>query len=78
MSTEFRNFVCPKPLSKRKWNIYKSWVSRLILTAVIGRTKTIDELFAEGFDAIYIAVGAGAPVFMNIPGENLKRHLFRQ
>ena len=39
--------------------------------AVIGRVKTVDELFAEGFDAIYLAVGAGAPVFMNIPGENL-------
>ena len=38
---------------------------------VIGRTKTIDELFAEGFDAVFIGVGAGAPVFMNVPGENL-------
>ncbi|MCX5858101.1 MAG: FAD-dependent oxidoreductase, partial [Deltaproteobacteria bacterium] len=39
--------------------------------AVIGRIATIDDLFAEGYDAVYIAVGAGAPVFMNIPGENL-------
>lgn len=39
---------------------------------VIGRIKTIHELFAnDGFDAIYIGVGAGLPVFMNIPGENL-------
>jgi glutamate synthase (NADPH/NADH) small chain len=38
---------------------------------VIGRVKTVDELFAEGFRAVYLAVGAGAPVFMNIPGENL-------
>jgi len=38
---------------------------------VIGRTKTIDELFEEGFQAVFIGVGAGAPVFMNIPGENL-------
>jgi glutamate synthase (NADPH/NADH) small chain len=38
---------------------------------VIGRTSTIDELFAAGFDAVYIGVGAGAPMFMNIPGENL-------
>ena len=44
---------------------------KIVLNAVIGRLKTIDELFAEGFDAVYIAVGAGAPVFMNIPGENL-------
>jgi glutamate synthase (NADPH) small chain len=38
---------------------------------VIGRTKTIDELLSEGFSAIYIAVGAGHPVFMGIPGEDL-------
>ena len=44
---------------------------KIVLNAVIGRLKTVDELFAEGFQAIYIAVGAGAPVFMNIPGENL-------
>lgn len=41
------------------------------LNTVIGRVKTVDDLFAEGYDAVYIAVGAGAPVFMNIPGENL-------
>ncbi|MDQ5985061.1 MAG: Glutamate synthase [NADPH] small chain [Syntrophus sp. SKADARSKE-3] len=44
---------------------------KIVLNAVVGRLKTVDELFEEGFDAVYIAVGAGAPVFMNIPGENL-------
>ncbi|MFX0016601.1 MAG: NADPH-dependent glutamate synthase [Promethearchaeota archaeon] len=39
---------------------------------VVGRIKTIGELFAnDDFDAVYIGVGAGLPVFMNIPGENL-------
>lgn len=38
---------------------------------VIGRTYTIPELQAQ-FDAIFIANGAGLPVFMNVPGENLK------
>ena len=38
---------------------------------VIGRTYTIPELRAQ-FDAILIANGAGLPVFMNVPGENLK------
>jgi len=38
---------------------------------VIGRTYTIQEL-REKFDAIFIANGAGLPVFMNVPGENLK------
>ena len=38
---------------------------------VIGRTYTIQELQAK-FDSIFIANGAGLPVFMNVPGENLK------
>lgn len=39
---------------------------------VIGVTYTIDELLTtEGFDAVFIGVGAGLPYFMNIPGENL-------
>ena len=39
---------------------------------VIGRSLTIDELFdEEGFEAVFIGVGAGLPWFMNIPGENL-------
>lgn len=38
---------------------------------VVGRTVTLDELFEQGYDAIYIGVGAGLPRFLNIPGENL-------
>jgi len=38
---------------------------------VVGATISVDELFEEGYDAVYIGVGAGLPVFMNIPGENL-------
>ncbi len=38
---------------------------------IIGRTLTIDELQRD-FDAIFVANGAGLPMFLNIPGENLK------
>jgi glutamate synthase (NADPH/NADH) small chain len=38
---------------------------------IIGRTYTLPEL-RERFDAVFIANGAGLPVFMNVPGENLK------
>ncbi len=38
---------------------------------VIGRTYTLAEL-RRRFDAVFVAVGAGLPVFMNVPGENLK------
>lgn len=38
---------------------------------IIGKVKTIDELFAEGFSAIFLGLGAGIPSFLGIPGENL-------
>lgn len=38
---------------------------------VIGYAKTIDELFADGFDAVFVGSGAGLPSFLGIPGENL-------
>ena len=43
----------------------------IVCNAVIGKTFTIDELRGR-FDALFLAVGAGLPVFMNVPGENLK------
>ncbi len=38
---------------------------------VVGRTVSIEELFEEGYEAIYLGVGAGLPRFLNVPGENL-------
>jgi glutamate synthase (NADPH/NADH) small chain len=46
---------------------------KIVCNVVIGRTFTVDELLSqEGFKAVFIANGAGLPIFMNIPGENLK------
>jgi glutamate synthase (NADPH/NADH) small chain len=39
--------------------------------ALIGRLFTVDELFAKGYKAIFIATGAGLPKFLCVPGENL-------
>jgi glutamate synthase (NADPH/NADH) small chain len=44
---------------------------KIVCNTVIGRTYTLAEL-REQFDAVFIANGAGLPVFMNVPGENLK------
>ena len=39
---------------------------------VVGRTVTVDELFEEeGYHAVFVATGAGLPMFLNIPGEHL-------
>ncbi len=43
----------------------------LKLNYVIGRIITVDELL-EKYDAVFLGIGAGAPIFMNIPGENSK------
>lgn len=41
------------------------------MNMVIGKIHTIDELMEEGYDAVFVGTGAGLPVFLNIPGENL-------
>ena len=64
-------FRMPKAIVQAEVDILEKLGVKVVCNAVIGRTLTIDELFAEGFDAIYVGVGAGLPVFMNIPGENL-------
>jgi len=37
---------------------------------IVGRTATFEDLKAEGYEAFFVASGAGLPRFMNIPGEN--------
>jgi glutamate synthase (NADPH/NADH) small chain len=64
-------FRLPKAIVEAEVDYLTKLGVKIETNAVIGRLKTVDELFAEGFDAVYLAVGAGAPVFMNIPGENL-------
>jgi len=43
----------------------------LRLNFIVGRTATVDDLRAEGYEAFFIGSGAGLPNFMKIPGENL-------
>ena len=44
---------------------------KIVKNAIIGQSMNVDELFADGFEAVFIGTGAGLPSFMNIPGENL-------
>jgi glutamate synthase (NADPH/NADH) small chain len=64
-------FRLPKAIVEAEVDGLRNLGVKIETNYVIGRTKTIDELFEEGFKAVFIGVGAGAPVFMNIPGENL-------
>ena len=38
---------------------------------IIGKSLTVDELFEDGYEAVFIGSGAGLPQFLHIPGENL-------
>jgi len=64
-------FRLPKAIVAQEVNFLERLGVKVECNAVVGRTVTLDELFEEGYDAIYIGVGAGLPRFMNIPGENL-------
>jgi glutamate synthase (NADPH) small chain len=64
-------FRLPKAIVAQEVNFLERLGVKVECNSVVGRTVSLDELFAEGYDAIYIGVGAGLPKFMNIPGENL-------
>ena len=63
-------FRLPKEIVQHEIEGLKQMGVHVQTNAIIGRTFTIDELMKEeGFDAVYIATGAGLPHFMHIPGE---------
>jgi glutamate synthase (NADPH/NADH) small chain len=65
-------FRLPKEIVKAEVDALAELGVEFRTNYVIGMTDTIDELMKdEGYDAVFIATGAGLPYFMNIPGENL-------
>ncbi|GBE58480.1 glutamate synthase [NADPH] small chain [bacterium BMS3Abin01] len=64
-------FRLPKDIVYRECEYVESLGAEIKLDYVIGKTMTIDEMMDDGHDAVFLANGAGLPVFMNIPGENL-------
>jgi len=64
-------FRLPKAIVEREIEYVKTLGVEIKTDYVIGRILTIDDLFRDGFDAVYVATGAGLPKFMGIPGENL-------
>ena len=63
-------FRLPKAIVQSEVDYLAKLGVKFELNSVIGRTETVDELL-ETHDAVFIAVGAGLPSFLNIPGENL-------
>lgn len=64
-------FRLPKKIVEREVDYVKTLGVEVKCDAVIGKLYTVDELFEQGYKAVFIATGAGFPMFMNIPGENL-------
>ena len=69
-------FRLPKAVVKREIDGLQTLGVKFKFNSVVGRITNADELFEEGYDAIYIATGAGLPKFLNIPGENLPNVYF--
>ncbi len=70
-------FRLPKAVVKREIDGLKDMGVKFEFNSVMGRLADAEELLGEkGFDAIYVATGAGLPKFLNIPGENLPNVFF--
>ncbi|MFN3467737.1 MAG: NADPH-dependent glutamate synthase, partial [Candidatus Brocadiales bacterium] len=64
-------FRLPKSIVESEIEYLKKMGVKIELNSVIGKVETVDELLGDGFDAVFVATGAGLPLFMGIPGENL-------
>ena len=64
-------FRLPKAIVDAETGNLRRLGVRFELNSIVGKLYDLDELFALGFDAVYVGTGAGLPGFMGLPGENL-------
>lgn len=64
-------FRLPKAIVQAEVEYLQKLGVEIRTNMVIGKIYTVDELLANGYDAVFLGTGAGLPTFMNIPGENL-------
>lgn len=64
-------FRLPKAIVESEVKTLENLGVKIACNTVVGRAVDVTELLSEGFDAVFVGVGAGLPRFMNIPGENL-------
>ncbi len=65
-------FRLPKAIVAKEVETLRALGVEIKTNMIIGKTLTIDELFEEGYEAVFVGSGAGLPRFMGIPGESLK------
>lgn len=64
-------FRLPQKVLDDEINFLRKAGVTIELNTIVGKAVTISELFAQGFAAIFLGLGAGTPTFLGIPGENL-------
>ncbi len=64
-------FRLPKSIVAQEVEALRSLGVKIETNVVIGKTLTVDELFEDGFEAVFVGSGAGLPNFMGIEGEAL-------
>ena len=64
-------FRLPKVIVEKEVDYLKKMGVKIQCNNVVGKVDTVDGLFEKGFDAVFLGTGAGLPMFMGIPGENL-------
>ena len=64
-------FRLPKAIVAREVATLEAMGVHIVTDAVVGRAISVDDLFAEGNEAVFLGSGAGLPMFLGIPGENL-------
>lgn len=64
-------FRLPKAIVQREVDYVGKLGAKIKVDMIVGQTVTVDELFAQGYDAMFVGTGAGLPYFMDVPGENL-------
>lgn len=65
-------FRLPKAVVQNEIDGLKQMGIDIQTNMVIGRSESVDDLFEQGYESVFIGSGAGLPNFMNMPGENLK------
>lgn len=64
-------FRLPKDIVHYEINGLERNGVKLVRNRVVGMSETIDDLLRQDFDAVFIGSGAGLPLFLKVPGENL-------
>ncbi len=65
------NFKLPKEVVMQKWGDLEQAGAKFVGNTYIGKDKTVPQLMAEGFDAVFLGIGTGIDAKMEVPGEDL-------